>query len=403
MPEIKQYENFDLAASTGDEGQYELRVLYTPGAGETAQPVLASAAALRDLAPGLADLRALTLDRAGLQALGAALADWLLPPPISQLYRASLARLGPDEGLRIRLRIEPSELHGLPWECCYDAERGTFLALDPRTPVVRYLQGPFERQKPSGPGLDVLVVIASPHGYEHLEGDVEYTRIEDALDGLGGRVDVGRVAGTVDALQDALRHGPRVLHFIGHGGFDPVAGGVLVLEKADGEPYVVSADVLATLLQGGSLRLVVLNACESARTDPADSFAGVAPRLVQAGLPAVVAMQTRLPDEAAIQFSRAFYGAVADRWPVDAAVTAGRQAIYAHDPEHPAWAVPVLFLSAPDGVLWEPETALTGSDDLPPSTPPTGAPAFHFDFHGPVTINAGSVGGEHSTTTVHSE
>jgi len=216
---------------------------------------------------------------------------------------------------------------------------------------------------------------------------------------LGGRVDVGRVAATVDALQDALRHGPRALHFVGHGGFDPVLGGVLVLEDPQGEAVAVDAEVVAALLRGSSLRLAVLNACESARTDPRDTFAGIAPRLVQAGLPAVVAMQTALSDDAALHFTRAFYAAVADGWPVDAAVTAGRQAIFAHAAERPDWTVPVLYLSAPDGVLWEPELALTGQA-APPLQAPPGGPSFQFNFQGPVTITTGVMGGEQRTTTV---
>jgi len=398
MPEITHYRNFDLLVSTGRAGDYELRILESP-AHESAQPVYASGAIRTDTADRLVALRGLTLDRAGLRALGVVLMAWLFPAPIMELYRASLARLGPDEGLRVRLRIEPAELHELPWECCYDAETGGFIALDPHTPLVRYLTGPFERRKLPGTTLRVLVAIASPRGYVRLAAGPEYSRIEDALDALGGRVDVGQVPATIDALQDALRREPRILHFVGHGGFDPALGGVLVLEDPQGGPNAVDAEVVAALLRGSTLRLAVLNACESARTDPTDTYAGIAPRLVQAGLPAVVAMQTALPDDAALHFTRAFYAAVADGWPVDAAVTSGRQAIFAHAAERPDWCVPVLYLSAPDGVLWEPELALTGQD-RPPLPASTGGPSLQFNFTGPVTITAGVMGGEQRTTAV---
>ena len=392
MPEIKAYENFDLAISAGEAGSYALRVLYTPGAGETAQPVIAPAEPLAEMRARLDELRALTLSRSALRELGAALSAWLMPPAVLDRYRASLARLGPDQGLRVRLRIEPAELHPLPWECCYDVDAGAFLAQDPRTPVVRYLAGPFERHRLSRPQLDVLVAVASPRGYLPLEVLAEYERIEDTLDGLGGRVDVARITATLDGLQDALRSEAGVFHFVGHGGFDLRTGGLLVLENRDGDPAVVDADVLATLFRGSHVRLAVLNACESARADPTDSFAGIAPRLVQAGLPGVVAMQTSLPDEAGRRFARAFYGAVADRWPVDAAVTAGRQAIYVHAPTRPDWVAPVLFLSAPDGVLWEADTVLSGRATPPPA--PTGGPSFQFNFQGPVTIQTDTMGGE---------
>ena len=56
-----------------------------------------------------------------------------------------------------------------------------------------------------------------------------------------------------------------------------------------------------------SLRLAILNACEGARTSRSDPFAGVAGSLVQRDIPAVVAMQFEISDEAAIVFAGEFY------------------------------------------------------------------------------------------------
>ena len=73
----------------------------------------------------------------------------------------------------------------------------------------------------------------------------------------------------------------------------------------------VSGETLVTLLKDlTSLRLVFLNACETARAareDGLDPFAGVATALVRAGLPAVVAMQRPISDAASIAFSRAVH------------------------------------------------------------------------------------------------
>ncbi len=398
MTETSRYHNFDLLVSAGDGASYALRVLTTPEAGESAVPVVMPAAPLTALSDPLAAFRAQAIGREQLRALGSSLFDWLFPPPVRALYRASLSRLGPHDGLRLRLRIEPPELHLLPWECSYDAEAGVFLALDPRTVPMRYLPGPFARSRLRSHQLNVLVMAASPAGFEPLDVTGEYRRIEDALDLAGGRIQISQTAGNVGALQAALRTGPNILHFIGHGGYADQGGGFLWLEEA-GRPKAVDGEALAALLRGSSVRLVVLNACESARGDPADSFAGVAPRLVQSGVPAVVAMQAALLDRAALQFSTAFYGALADRDTVDAAVTAARQALFAHAPEEPGWAVAVLFLAAPDGVLWEPSPPVA-STEAPPSPSPAG-PTFHFNFPGNVTIHAGQMGGERRTTTIH--
>ncbi|MCX6030826.1 MAG: CHAT domain-containing protein [Chloroflexi bacterium] len=404
MHASKHYGNFDLLLSGGDGGDYSLRVLTTPSAGESAQGVKAPAGSLHQLGPGLAALRRLEMDRAGLRSLGTALTEWLFPEPILRLYRASLVALQPDDGLRVRLRIEPAELHALPWECCYDGELNTFISLDPRTPLVRYLPGSFLRQPLASPALSILVVTASPSGLPPLLGDDEYARVEDAVDRRGGRIALRRTGrGTVNELQDELRLGPRILHFAGHGAFDPAVGGVLFFEEPNRDPQPVEAETLAVILRGSSVRLAVLNACESATADPTDTFAGVAPRLVQAGLPAVVAMQTALPDLAAVAFARAFYGAVADGWGVDAAVAAGRQALFAADPQSPAWATPVLYLNAPDGNLWEWPAAVTGVTAAPPAAAAMPISTFQFNFQGPVTINADVVGGEKRVTVTHPE
>lgn len=400
MPPTRHYGNFDLLVSAGDAAHYMVRVLSTPGSGETAVPELAPANELHKLDGQIAAWRGLALDRTGLRALGASLMDWLLHGPVLQLYRTSLACLGVEEGMRIRLRLEPPELHALPWECCYDVEQAAFLTQGPRTPVVRYLLGPFARSKLNDARLRVLVAVASPRDLPPLKTGEEYARIEDALEELGSRVQVRRTAATVDALQDALRGGPNLLHFIGHSGFDVAAGGYLVLEDDQGAPQLADAEVLAGLLRGSSVRVAVLNACESARTDPRDSFAGVAPQLVRAGLPAVIAMQTYLPDEAATQFTRAFYGAIADDWPLDAAVTASRQALFAHAPASPVWSVPALYLTATDGILWERESATTAESESTPGKPASTS-SFQFNFSGPVSINAEVMGGNQYVTRVH--
>ena len=99
-----------------------------------------------------------------------------------------------------------------------------------------------------------------------------------------------------------------------------------------------------------SLRLAVLNSCEGARTDPTDPFAGVAETLVRRGIPAVVAMQFEVSDDAAIEFAPALYGALAAGLPIDAAVAEARKAVYTVSQLE--WATPVLYLRADDAQLF---------------------------------------------------
>jgi len=136
--------------------------------------------------------------------------------------------------------------------------------------------------------------------------------------------------------------------FSGHG-----RAGSLALEDEDGWAHWVPADGLAVLLGDSRVGLALLNACETG-AQPGSPFVGIAPALVRAGLPAVVIMQAPMPDGGAVHFARNFYAALADGLPVDAAVTEGRKAVaLAVGMSQPDWAIPVLYLRAPDGVLWD--------------------------------------------------
>ena len=64
-------------------------------------------------------------------------------------------------------------------------------------------------------------------------------------------------------------------------------------------------------------------------------------------------MQFEISDAAAIQFSTAFYEAVASGQPVDQAVALGRLAICSEVSDL-EWATPVLYLRLPDGRIFAP-------------------------------------------------
>ena len=168
------------------------------------------------------------------------------------------------------------------------------------------------------------MVIASPVEHPALDGEQEWRNVTEALSDLvqAQRVQVERLAKpTLDALQRQLRRGSyHVLHFIGHGGWDSQSqDGVLAFEDSFGRMSLVSGEDLGTILYDHrSSRLAVLNACEGARGDRADPFAGTAQSLVQQGIPAVIAMQFEITDAAAIIFAQVLYEAVADGYPLDA-------------------------------------------------------------------------------------
>jgi TolA-binding protein len=279
-----------------------------------------------------------------------------------------------DRGLRIRLLFSDCpELSELPWEYLYDREHNRFLCLSDRTPLVRYPEGPDPvRVVPVTPPLRILVVIASPSDLEQLDREQEWSNVTASLSELSqqGRVEVVRLAEpTLSALQRQLRRDTyHIFHFIGHGGFDPnTQGGMLAMEDDHGRARLVAGEDLGTLLHDHrSLRLAVLNSCEGARMDRRDPFSGTAQSLVQQGIPAVVAMQFEITDDAAITFGHVLYEAIADGYPLDAATTDARKAVYA-DGNLTEWGTPVLYLRAPDGRIFDiqdrPRTVLFSSSE----------------------------------------
>ena len=306
---------------------------------------------------------------------GGSLFDAVFPPELRINLAISQSRADADDaGLRIRLRFsECPELSELPWEYLYDSEHNRFLCLSDRTPLVRYLEvSDPVRVVPVTPPLRILVVIASPSDLQQLDSDQEWRNVTAALSQLGqrGRVEVVRLPQpTLSALQRQLRRNTyHIFHFIGHGGFDPgTQDGMLAMEDDHGRSRLVGGDDLGTLLHDHrSLRLAVLNSCEGARGDRSDPFSGTAQSLIQQGIPAVVAMQFEITDDAAITFGNVLYEAIADGYPLDAATIEARKAIYA-DGNLTEWGTPVLYLRAPDGRIFDIE------DRLPPGLPPSSA------------------------------
>jgi CHAT domain-containing protein len=114
----------------------------------------------------------------------------------------------------------------------------------------------------------------------------------------------------------------------------------------------VDAASLKALLSGRSLSLVVLNSCQSARGSRGDLARGVAPALVQAGLPAVVANQFSVLDAAALVFARELYRSLALGRALGDAAREARLAVRCDAACGPVdWAVPVVYARDPGAVL----------------------------------------------------
>ena len=364
----RTYQNFDLLLEAAEGDSFRARVTTSPlgesPSGRFSLPFDATQLEnlLLKLDPGRSGTRRAGSDPQSQASmdLGGPLFESVFSEDIMLTWQRSqdYARDHGD-GLRLRLRLtDAPSIAGLPWELLYDRRGNSFIAQSERTPVVRYLEVPQPPRPLTVDGaLRILVVISSPTDLPELDVEAEWRRVQDAL---AAKVDEGTVkidrlpAPTIQALSAWLRQNDvHILHFIGHGDYDDrIQDGVVYFQDRYGRSTKVSPTVLGPYLRDHDpLRLVLLNACQSARVDSTDPFSGMAQGLVQQDCTAVVAMQFPISDGAATAFTGEFYGALADGFPVDQAATSARKALIA---EYAAeWATPVLFLRSPDGRVFD--------------------------------------------------
>jgi WD40 repeat protein len=359
----------EVAIGPGTEpGMFGVRVLSSP-VGEAsavteleAGALLARRAELQQavLASAVASRRVLSETERSVREVGQVLFAALLGAgEVAGRYRAAAAVAAErGEELRVVLRIDDPVLAGLPWEAMYDESVGGYVCR--RDQLVRHV--PVASAAAAlmvDPPLRILGVVSSPRGLPLLNVQREQELLEGALSRLAGEglAEVVWAPGATWAdLQDVLLGGRwHVVHFIGHGDFDPGQDeGVLALTGEDGRADLVEASRLVDLLRQARPvpRLVVLNSCSGAAVGVTDLFSGTAAALVRGGVSAVAAMQYEISDPAAVAFARGFYGAIARGRGVDDAVSSGRVAIVGLSGRTLEWVTPVLYLRGHDSRLF---------------------------------------------------
>ena len=331
--------------------------------------------------------------------LGQKLADSVLSPESLTLWHESyqIARER-RRGLRLRLRIDSWELSRLPWELLYDARRGDFLVFDHMVSLVRYVRlhaaPPALRRARS---VKVVAAVASPDDGAPLDWQREVSVLRE---GLREMVEAGQVEiilcehTTHEKLHMILlENTPDVVHYIGHGEYNPGRReGFLHLEDDQGHARPLGAAEAARMFRRYRINLVVLNACDTAT----GAWAGLAPALVRAEIPAVVAMQWPVEDRAATRFTRLFYKALSLGKTIDECVAEGRLGVSAGGSDPNDWAGPVLFLRSLSGQLWMSD--VSGTRKRAEIAPAQQSPAsrklapedegYHFMTRGPLLSTA---------------
>ncbi len=304
-----------------------------------------------------------------LAADGQRLFETLLADPALRSAWAEARGQSPQRRLRLRIDPAAAELHALPWELLQEGP--ATLSAQADIPFSRYLPialpwgGPVVERP-----IRVLVVISNPGDLETkydlapVEVALERENLESAFATVGPdelQADFLDAPVTPERLEQALRDGYHVLHFLGHGAFSARRGqAALYVQDEDGHAHRLLDDELVSILarQGVQPRLVFLVACQSATRSTADAFLGLGPKLVSAGVPAVVAMQDVVTVKTAHKFSATFYQRLLEHGQVDLAVNEARSTLLTAG--RPDAAVPVLFMRLKSGQLWGAEADARG-------------------------------------------
>lgn len=270
-----------------------------------------------------------------------------------------------DRYLRIQLSFDPdngkvSYLAALPWELMFRQDQGEFVSTSESVAVTRCIDSgqPYRPLLIEGP-LRVLVVQSNPSTLRRIDPTSETQTIDNLL----GKMKQAEVEVITkenisllelhNFLSDA-KDPIHILHFIGHGGFDASTGeGTLAfVDRSGGDERVTGSKFVDVLKVSDSLRLVVLSTCKGAafrREKAAFPFIGVAPAALKAGVPAVVAMQSFISDQAAVEFTGGLYSSLAKMEPVEMAVARGRRVVGIQGSVAAEWAAPTLFLRVEKG------------------------------------------------------
>ncbi|MBD0363606.1 MAG: CHAT domain-containing protein, partial [Coleofasciculus sp. C3-bin4] len=277
--------------------------------------------------------------------------SWMMAQAIAQNQR---------QVLRLRLGLKGTRLPRLPWEVLHAGDRplatGTDVAFS-RYQLSTGLMRPGNRlpSQPHQP-LKILMVIAGPSDQESLELVQEASHLQEELKSRypneppAIQLTILEQPGR-EQLTQALEQGQyQVFHYAGHSNLGDSGGDVYLVSNKTGLTETLNGDDLAGLLVNNGVQLAVFNSCRGAYTAASDSpengkERNLAEALVKRGIPGVLAMAERIPDEVALTLTRLLYRNLNQGYPIDLSLSRARQGlISAYGSNQLYWALPVLYL-----------------------------------------------------------
>jgi tetratricopeptide (TPR) repeat protein len=304
--------------------------------------------------------------------------------------------------LRLRLGFKDVRLQQLPWEVLHAGDRP--LATGTEVTFSRYhsdLRQARVLKPPSLPDfsqpLRILMVIAAPEDQDWLDLRREVYALKEELRAAYPGVQPGTKSLTqsepygstlttqqplleVDVhvlehpgrteLTQAIERGHyQVVHYAGHSNLGDAGGDLYLVSRQTGLTERLSGEDLAGLLVNNGVKLAVFNSCRGAYSATNESEGdwqeqNLAQALVNRGVPGVIAMAERIPDNVAIAFTQMLYRNLRQNQPIDLCLNRTRQALMSSfGSDQLYWSLPILYLQPSfDGYLLSrpgpPDTAL---------------------------------------------
>lgn len=358
--------------------------------------------------------------------------------PGSLLRKAIKGERAPgDAGRRLlkvtlEIRAGNERFASWPWEYLYVPENpldpNTGFFLGERTNFVLTRHMPLldsERTIRVRPPLRILFVVLSPSDLPNIEyeavletllrlrGEESQTRIDlrvlteqHAPDGTK-YPDVGDESRTTyrSFLGSVDQFDPHVIHIISHGRYiregEGSSSGQLAFTKEDSQAgWISDRDLANQLMDSPSLRLVFLQACETAEmsSNPYQVISGMAQWLAQKNIPAVIAMHFQVESSLANEFARAFYEALVERAAIEVAMHAARRQLYTSgvvgESQRTGFGLPVLYLRGSGALLTPLESPAASTESV---GEPRAASEPRTNDLGLIRPRGGDVKSEHHT------
>jgi hypothetical protein len=381
---MPDYVDLEITLSRWEVDRYQVEFQFNDPAAETRQ---AAARSQVDL-----NLPALKASQLNPEAYSTLLKEAVFADEEIRSYFQVARAAAQNKKMRLYLSIDRSalELHSLRWEMLRDPHDDTPLAIDQNILFSRFLASQDWEPIPIRPKkrLKALIAIANPA--DLAEG--KYTIEDQVLPEVNVAAELGRarqgfsaarldelvsdpaVPGTVSManLLEKLRQGYDILYLVCHGAYltrQGSPGTYLWLEDEQGNGAVVAGELLAERIRmlPAEIRpqLVVLVSCQSAgeggimlAQDAQGALAALGPRLIRAGVPAVVAMLGSISMETIEKFMPSFFNTLNEDGQLDLAMSSGRSAVS----DRADWWMPVLYMRLRDGRIWY-EAGFAGDKD----------------------------------------